>query len=196
MRPLSTGLFSASLVTDYSRGTNYHAAWTRDNVHVAYAHFVNGRPEVAVNTAKALANFYRTQHRRIEAIVRDPARKQHAMHRPHVHTNGDDGTELQQDWSHAQNNALGYFVWLYATLALKGQLPVDEIDLRTLADFVRCFAPSNTGRTRTADTGKNRSKSRRRAWEWSWPACDKFVHSAERAKQPAAWNPDRRYRNR
>ena len=73
MRPLSTGLFSASFVTDFSRGTNYHAAWTRDNVHVAYAHFVNGRPEVAVNTAKALANFYRTQHARIEAIVREPA---------------------------------------------------------------------------------------------------------------------------
>jgi len=139
MWPLSTGLFSASLVTDFSRGTNYHAAWTRDNVHVAYAHFVNGRPEVAVNTANALANFYRTQHARIEAIVRDPARKQVAMNRPHVRFNGDDGTELQQDWSHAQNDALGYFVWLYVTLALQGALPVDELDLRTLADFVRYF---------------------------------------------------------
>ncbi len=196
MRPLPTGLFSASFVTDFSRGTNYHAAWTRDNVHVAYAHFVHGRPEVAVNTAKALAKFYRTQHARIEAIVRDPARKQDAMHRPHVRFNGDDGTELQQDWSHAQNDALGYFVWLYATLALKGALPVEEMDLRTLADFVRYFAPSSTGRTRTADTGKNRSRSRHRAWEWSWPACDKFVNSAERAKQRAASNAARQYRHR
>ena len=63
------------------------------------------------------------------------ARKQQAMHRPHVRFNGDDGTELQEDWSHAQNNALGYFVWLYTTLA-EGRLPVDEIDLQTLADFV------------------------------------------------------------
>jgi GH15 family glucan-1,4-alpha-glucosidase len=139
MRPLASGLFSASPLTDFSRGTNYHAAWTRDNVHVAYAHFANGRPEVAANTAKALAAFYQTQRPRIQAIIRDPAIKQTPMQRPHVRFDGDTCRELPQDWSHAQNDALGYFVWLSVTLALRGATRVDDLDFELLADFVGYF---------------------------------------------------------
>ncbi len=90
-------------------------------MHVAYAHFANGRPEVAANTAKALATFYQTQRAGIQAIIRDPTVKQTAMNRPHVRFDGDSCQELSQDWSHAQNDALGYFIWLYVTLALRGQ---------------------------------------------------------------------------
>ncbi len=139
IRPLASGLFSASPLTDFSKGTNYHAAWTRDNVHVAYAHLANGRPEVAANTAKALATFYQTQRARIQAIIRDPTVKQTAMNRPHVRFDGDTCQELPQDWSQAQNDALGYFVWLYVTLALRGVLPVDDLDFELLADFVAYF---------------------------------------------------------
>jgi GH15 family glucan-1,4-alpha-glucosidase len=139
MRPLATGLFSASPLTDFSKGTNYHAAWTRDNVHVAYAHFANGRPEVAAHTAKALATFYQTQRPRIQAIIRDPSVKQTAMNRPHVRFDGDTCQDLPQDWSHAQNDALGYFVWLYVTLALHGVLRVEDLDFELLADFVGYF---------------------------------------------------------
>jgi GH15 family glucan-1,4-alpha-glucosidase len=139
MRPLASGLFSASPLTDFSKCTNYHAAWTRDNVHVAYAHFANGRPEVAAHTAKALATFYQTQRPRIQAIIRDPSVKQTAMNRPHVRYDGDTCQDLPQDWSHAQNDALGYFVWLYVTLALHGVLRVEDLDFELLADFVGYF---------------------------------------------------------
>ncbi len=139
IRPLASGLFSASPLTDFSKGTNYHAAWTRDNVHVAYAHLANGRPEVAANTAKALATFYQTQRVRMQAIIRDPPIKQTAMNRPHVRFDGDTLQELPQDWSQAQNDALGYFVWLYVTLALRGVLRVEDLDFELLADFVGYF---------------------------------------------------------
>jgi phosphorylase kinase alpha/beta subunit len=139
MRPLASGLFSASPLTDFSKGTNYHAAWTRDNVHVAYAHFANGRPEVAANTAKALASFYQNQRARIQAIIRDPTVKETPMNRPHVRFDGDTLQELPQDWSQAQNDALGYFVWLYVTLALRGVLRVEDLDFELLADFVGYF---------------------------------------------------------
>jgi len=139
MRPLASGLFSASPLTDFSKGTNYHAAWTRDNVHVAYAHFANGRPEVAANTAKALATFYQTQRPRIQAIIRDPTVKQTAMNRPHVRFDGDTCQALPQDWSHAQNDALGYFVWLYVTLALHGVIRAEDLEFELLADFVGYF---------------------------------------------------------
>jgi GH15 family glucan-1,4-alpha-glucosidase len=108
-------------------------------VHVAYAHFANGRPEVAANTAKALATFYQTQRARIQAIIRDPTIKQNPMHRPHVRFDGDTCQELPQDWSHAQNDALGYFVWLYVTLALRGASRVEDLNFELLADFVGYF---------------------------------------------------------
>ena len=139
MRPLASGLFSAALVTEYSRGTNYHAAWTRDNVHVAYAHFANGRPEVAAAVVRGLVGFYRSQRGRMQAIVREPGLKLEAMNRPHIRFDGDTCTELEQDWSHAQNDALGYFVWLYATLALLGVISLEESDVDLLGDFLRYF---------------------------------------------------------
>jgi hypothetical protein len=139
MRPLATGLFSAALVSDFSRGTNYHAVWTRDNVHVAYAHFANGRPEVAAATAQGLAGFYRTQRGRMGAIVREPGLKLEPMNRPHIRFDGSTCTELAQDWSHAQNDALGYFVWLYVTLARNGVIPLAELDVELLADFLAYF---------------------------------------------------------
>jgi phosphorylase kinase alpha/beta subunit len=137
--PLPSGLFSAALTTDYSKGTNYHAAWARDNAHVAYAHAVNGRPEVAAATARALARFFRTQYDRLRAVIADPPLKRDVRNRPHVRFDGDTLAELAQDWSHAQNDALGYFVWLYATLGLGGWLRLDAAGAETLGLFVRYF---------------------------------------------------------
>ncbi|MFO0953051.1 MAG: glycoside hydrolase family 15 protein [Isosphaeraceae bacterium] len=139
--PLSTGLFSAAAVTDYSKGTNYHAAWVRDNVHVAYAHFVHGLVRAAARNARALAAFFRTQHARFDAVTSDPALKADSMNRPHIRFNGDTLTEIDQRWAHAQNDALGGFLWLYCLLALHGGTTPDAWaeDLETLARFPAYF---------------------------------------------------------
>jgi hypothetical protein len=136
---LSTGLFSAALTTAYSKGTNYHAVWIRDNVHVAYAHLAHGLPGVAAATARALCQFLRTQIPRFDRLIAEPALKDDVSHRPHVRFDGDTLAELPQVWSHAQNDALGYFVWLYATVALADALPANEWDVETLARLPRYF---------------------------------------------------------
>jgi phosphorylase kinase alpha/beta subunit len=139
LTPLASGLFSAAQTTDYSKGTNYHAAWVRDNVHVAYAHFANGRAETAVNAARALTRFFRTQRPRFREIIDAPALKSEARRRPHVRFDGDTLAEIGQSWSHAQNDALGYFVWLSAVLARARVFPPGDWDIDTLALFPRYF---------------------------------------------------------
>ena len=136
---LKTGLFSAASVSDFSKGTNYHSAWVRDNVHVAYAHYMNGKPEIAAKTAKALGTFFASQAPKFDAIIADPSRKSQIMQRPHVRFDGDSSREVDQVWSHAQNDALGAFVWLFSKLALNGSIVLEESDVETLARFPKYF---------------------------------------------------------
>jgi phosphorylase kinase alpha/beta subunit len=142
MRPLASGLFSAAVTTEFSEGTNYRAAWVRDNVHVAFAHLANGRPAVAVAAWRALLRFFRTQRGRFESIIERPELKAEPQRRPHIRFDGERLRELDQKWSHAQNDALGYFFWLGARLMLAGVLlPADleQADWETLALFPRYF---------------------------------------------------------
>jgi hypothetical protein len=139
MTPLPSGLFSAAAITDFSKGTNYHAAWVRDNIHVAYSHFTNGQVEVARGVVVALTRFFRTQHSRFLALIANPTLKTDPQLRPHIRFAADTLTELDQKWSHAQNDALGYFVWLTATLARNRVLAPAEWDIETLALFPRYF---------------------------------------------------------
>ena len=123
LSPLTTGLFSAALTTNYSKGTNYHAAWVRDNVQVAHAHLATGKPEVAAQVARSLCKFFamQSQKERFQKLIDDPSQKddlEKAMQRPHIRFNGDTLEELPQWWDHAQNDALGYFIWLYAEIVL------------------------------------------------------------------------------
>ncbi len=142
MRPLSSGLFSAAVTTEFSEGTNYRAAWVRDNVHVAFAHLVNGQPAVAVAVWRALLRFFRTQRGRFEAIIASPETKVEPQRRPHIRFDGERLRELDQKWSHAQNDALGYFIWLGARLMLADVLrpsDLDEEEWETLAWFPPYF---------------------------------------------------------
>ncbi|MEP6495843.1 MAG: glycoside hydrolase family 15 protein [bacterium] len=135
--PLASGLFSAAVTTDYSAGTNYHAVWVRDNVHVAWAHHVNGQTPTAVAAVKELAKVFAAQAARFDAIIADPSVKDtDVMLRPHVRFNGDDGSLLPQQWSHAQNDALGAFLWIYAGLAVARAIPDVEWDIETIGRFV------------------------------------------------------------
>jgi phosphorylase kinase alpha/beta subunit len=90
-------------------------------------------------TAQALCKFFATQRHRIERIIADPSLKKNAMARPHIRFNGDTLTELPQKWAHAQNDALGYFVWLYARLVRSRRILHHEWDIETLLLFTRYF---------------------------------------------------------
>jgi len=139
LRALRSGLFPAALV-DASAGSGYESVWVRDNVFVAYAHLVRGQPEVAVKVARSLMTFFEKSRPRFEAIIAGEVDPEDVMRRPHVRFDGERLAEIAGErWAHAQNDALGYALWLCAKLAIAKTMPLDEQGARTLGLFPRYF---------------------------------------------------------
>src|SRR6185295_7662584 len=55
------------------------------------------------------------------------------MNRPHVRFDGHRLAEIDQRWAHAQNDALGYFLWMTARLVADGSLKAKDSTFRALA---------------------------------------------------------------
>lgn len=125
MRPLATGLFPA--VPAPPEASGYEHVWVRDNIYVAHAHLVRGDDEVAARTIRTILLFWWKHRQRFDAIIAGTADPNEVMLRPHVRF---DGLQLQEvtteSWAHAQNDALGYALWLAARLAGTGLLELDE----------------------------------------------------------------------
>lgn len=136
------GLFPAAATAD-SENTGYKYVWVRDNVYVAYAHYVTGKYETATKTLTGLMSYFKKFSFRFEAIINHPELKEDVMKRPHIRFDGEALTEIDEDWEHAQNDALGYFVWLYCTLLAqpetKGLIAIDEAVADMLSQFVLYF---------------------------------------------------------
>ena len=115
---LPTGLFSAARLSEGAQYTGYDNVWVRDNVHIAHAYAVTGRADVACRTLGALRRYFQKHRRRFLAVIRGEADPADPMNRPHVRFNGLTLEENPEKWSHAQNDALGYFLWLFCRLAL------------------------------------------------------------------------------
>jgi hypothetical protein len=137
-RPLETGLFPAQLDAAASM-SGYHHVWVRDNVFVAHAHSVNGRLDAAIGVARGLAGFFSKYLFRFDDIVAGAVDRNDPMNRPHVRFDGASLSELPERWSHAQNDALGYFVWLFCNLAAAGAIPLTDESLALLEKFVAYF---------------------------------------------------------
>ena len=57
------------------------------------------------------------------------------MKRPNIRFDGRNLEEIDQEWNHAQNDALGYFLWFYCKLTREGYIKPEQDDLETLALF-------------------------------------------------------------
>ena len=129
---LPNGLFSAAAGegNDFAM-TGYANIWVRDNIHIAHAHWVIGDNVAAVKTVRAITDFYRKYQHRFTDIIEGRADASEPMQRPHVRFRGD-LSELPEKWSHAQNDALGYWLWLSSKLAIAGDLVLDREDVAVL----------------------------------------------------------------
>ena len=136
-RPLPTGLYpAAGIDPEAASQSGYGNVWVRDNVYVALAHEIAGLTDTARKTVEALASFYLKYRNRFEAIIEGRANPGEPMNRPQVRFDGANLSEIAKGWSHAQNDALGYFLWMYCRLVQHGQLlPNGEL----LALFVLYF---------------------------------------------------------
>ncbi len=130
---LSNGLFSAAAGEggDFEL-TGYRNVWLRDNIQIAWAHWaVQGNAATAVRCVSALHEFYQRHRHRFTSIINGDADPTEPMNRPHIRFNGTDLAELPEKWSHAQNDALGYLLWLTCRLIASGDLPSVVSDTAT-----------------------------------------------------------------
>jgi hypothetical protein len=135
--PLPTGLYPAAGIDPVAAAqSGYGNVWVRDNIYVALAHGAAGQQGVALSIVKALAAFFSKYRSRFEAIVEGRADPNLPMNRPHVRFDGLHLAEIPARWAHAQNDALGYFLWSYCRMAYNGYL---EPDGELLALFVLYF---------------------------------------------------------
>jgi phosphorylase kinase alpha/beta subunit len=140
-KPLPTGLFpAAALDPAAAAASGYGRAWVRDNVYVALAHAAAGDLRTAAGVAAGLAAFYRRHRRRFSDIVAGRADPAEAMNRPHVRFDGARLAELPEPWPHAQNDALGYFLWLTARLAAAGVIQPEAELLALVCRYLRAIA--------------------------------------------------------
>ena len=72
---------------------------------------------------------------RFTGIIEGKVNPANSMERPHIRFDGQTLEEIDQQWNHAQNDALGYFLWFYCKLANEKLLPIQSEDLEILALF-------------------------------------------------------------
>jgi hypothetical protein len=136
---LPNGLFPAAALEGAKSYTGYSYVWVRDDVHIAHAHYRTGRADVAVRNARTLMSYFIKHRQRFLGIIERRADAAIPMNRPHIRFDGGSLAELPEKWAHAQNDALGYFLWLFSKLANEGALAPTADDLSMLSLFVRYF---------------------------------------------------------
>lgn len=135
---LANGLFSAAAgESEEFHLTGYRNVWVRDNVHIAHAHAQWGEIQKAVNATKSLMTYFVKYRHRLTDINSGKVDPSEPMNRPHIRFDGDHLAELGEKWSHAQNDAMGGFLWLAGKLADDCRWTADEQDvLDEIAKFL------------------------------------------------------------
>lgn len=136
---LENGLFPASAVTVKTEYTGYANVWIRDNVYVAYCHYLAGLTTIAIKNLNTLMSYFNKHKFRFEEIIEGKADKNQVMERPHIRFDGKNLQEVNQEWNHAQNDALGYFLWFYCKLISIGLLKPKSEEWEILALFPLYF---------------------------------------------------------
>lgn len=135
---LPSGLFSAAITQSQElEYTGYQNVWVRDNIHIAHHFYVLGHHERAVAAVAAITRFFHTQRNKLRDIITGKADPQNVMLRPHIRFDGVNLTELSEKWSHAQNDAIGYWLWLGSTLAREGHWQPTADDVKLFSNFVQ-----------------------------------------------------------
>ncbi|MEI6776117.1 MAG: glycoside hydrolase family 15 protein [Chloroflexales bacterium] len=136
---LPTGLFPAAHLSARGEYSGYDKVWVRDNMHVAHGLYITGQPEMAVRAVRSTLDYFHLYRHRFDAIIRGEADPEVPMNRPHIRFDGKALREVNDDWSHAQNDALGYVLWLACRMAADDELALSSGDLELLGRFPLYF---------------------------------------------------------
>jgi hypothetical protein len=130
---LESGLYPAAVVDRELALAGYSNVWVRDNIFIAYANHFTGRTDLAIRAMKAMLTFFKEHSWRFRDIISGSLDYREPMNRPHIRFDGVMLTELDQKWPHAQNDALGYLLWLLATLHLERKISLSNGDMEMIA---------------------------------------------------------------
>ncbi|MCA9021237.1 MAG: phosphorylase kinase [Planctomycetaceae bacterium] len=133
---LENGLFPAAIAHE---STGYQSIWVRDNIHVAHALNAVGQSGPACKAISTLTEYFLKHRDRFDQIISGQASHREVMKRPHIRFDGNTLGEIDEKWAHAQNDALGYYVWFYCLMLTQGKLEPVSGTLDLLAAFVRYF---------------------------------------------------------
>lgn len=139
MRPLESGLYPAAGAGDHQNYSGYEFVWVRDNIFLAYSYLLRNEIESSLRIIKAIMRFYTENIRRFREIIVDPNVADIVQQRPHIRFDGKTLHELSIKWPHAQNDALGYFVWITCKTLQCRELALDRSTSDLLAHFVAYF---------------------------------------------------------
>lgn len=134
------GLYAAVTTDEAHLASGYSYTWVRDTVAVCVYHIETSHADIAARAAQTLQDYFTKHRRRLDGIIDGSADKDDAMQRPHIRFDGDTLEEIDQQWGHAQNDALGYALWLAGTLARSGHF---EMDAQLWALFAQYFDAVN-----------------------------------------------------
>ena len=132
---LENGLFPAAGINKETRYTGYASVWIRDNIHIAHAHYIAKKIDITKNNLKTILTYFKKHRHRFDEIISGKSDHNNPMNRPHIRFDGKNLDEINEKWAHAQNDALGYFVWLYCKLALEGLVKPEDEDMDILMLF-------------------------------------------------------------
>jgi phosphorylase kinase alpha/beta subunit len=132
---LENGLFPAAALTSEQEYTGYNNVWVRDNIYLAYSHYVVGQSKVAIKAVNTLLAYFKKYQGRFEEIIGGRVNPDKVMERPQIRFDGSNLEEIDQEWNHAQNDALGYFLWFYCKLAREKLIKPQPDDLEIIALF-------------------------------------------------------------
>ena len=136
---LPNGLFSAAAGDggDFEL-SGYHNVWVRDNIQIAWAHLaVQNDSVIPCSCIRSLTAFYAKYRHRFSEIIDGKSDPSDPMNRPHIRFDGTNLTENTEKWAHAQNDALGYFLWLSCKLIIRSDLAIENTDWALFAQLVR-----------------------------------------------------------
>ncbi len=133
---LDNGLFPAAIAHE---STGYQSIWVRDNIHIAHALYTVGNGEAACKAVATMTEYFIKHKDRFDDMISGKSQATEIMKRPHIRFDGNTLSEIDEKWAHAQNDALGYYVWLYSLLMLHGHLTPTRESLELLAAFVCYF---------------------------------------------------------
>lgn len=142
-----TGIFAAA----NNFKTGYHNAWIRDNIYIAMAFERRVSPselpampslrsastdnEIVIETYQTLLGLFKKYEWKIDSIIK----KQPVDKEDHLHSrfNPWSLSEINEEWGHMQNDAIGLFLFKVADLVQNGiNVLKDENDFRILQKLV------------------------------------------------------------